>query len=576
MIVNESAQADVAYQGALGILKELAGVPSEETVAAWALRRNAESKGIDSPSSALAFRSGELVEKWPEQALRDLVEALPDAIIVISSQGTIVLVNAQTERFFGYKRAEMLGWPIEKLVPQRFQAGHVAKRDHYFATPETRPMGANLTLAGQRKDGTEFPVDISLSPLRTERGIFATAVIRDISQRKRDEAKFRTLVENIPAVTFIAPLDESVPELYVSPQIEKLLGFTQKEWLEDPVLWHRQLHPDDRDKWNRQFAPTCASGEPFEAIYRFIAKDGRVVWVHGSANVVRDVDNEPLFLQGVAFDITEIKEAETALRQAQEALRESNTELDRRVRERTEALTRSVSELQDKTDELKLFAHQAAHDLKKPLSSLINWPEKLAARFGGNVDADFDKWIAKTINGAKRMRRMIEEGIAVYSDYLQQVRELPAVNCAAIVEGARANLQMDIDACDAEIIVGPLPVVIGNEYRLMLLFQNLIGNAIKYRQPERRLRIEIGAEMREDVWSFSVRDNAIGIEEKYHEKIFGLGERLHTESEIPGNGYGLSICKRIIAQRGGRMWLKSEFGVGSTFYFTWPAQASSK
>ena len=132
---------------------------------------------------------------------RKAVEALPDAIVVINTQGTIVLVNAQTERFFGYKRTEMEGWPIEKLVPQRFQAGHVAKRDHYFTKPETRPMGVNLRLAGQRKDGTEFPVDISLSPLRTARGIFATAVIRDISQRKRDEAKFRTLVENIPAVT---------------------------------------------------------------------------------------------------------------------------------------------------------------------------------------------------------------------------------------------------------------------------------------------------------------------------------------------------------------------------------------
>src|SRR5207302_3369374 len=123
-----------------------------------------------------------------------------------------------------------------------------------------------------------------------------TAVIRDVRARKREEAKFQTLVENIPAVTFIAPLDESSPELYVSPQIEQLLGFSQKEWLEDPVLWHRQLHPEDRDRWNLHFAPTCANGTPFRAAYRFIAKDGRVVWVHASANLVRDSKGKLLFL----------------------------------------------------------------------------------------------------------------------------------------------------------------------------------------------------------------------------------------------------------------------------------------
>src|SRR5947208_4190458 len=124
------------------------------------------------------------------------------------------------------------------------------------------------------------------------------------AQLRKAEARYRTLVEEIPAVTFLAALDEGLNELYVSPQIEQLLGFSQKEWLEDPVLWHRQLHPEDRERWNRQFAPTCASGTPFKEVYRFRSKKGKDVWVLGSASVVRDADGQPSFLQGVAFDIT--------------------------------------------------------------------------------------------------------------------------------------------------------------------------------------------------------------------------------------------------------------------------------
>src|SRR5581483_3293154 len=140
------------------------------------------------------------------------------------------------------------------------------------------------------------------------------------------EARYRTLVEQLPVVTFLAALDGGVNELYVSPQIEALLGFSQKEWLEDPILWYTQLHPDDRERWHIEFARTCATGERFRSEYRFLARDGRVVWVHGEAQLVRDRAGHPLFLQGMAYDITERKRAE-------EALQALNTELEKRVRD---------------------------------------------------------------------------------------------------------------------------------------------------------------------------------------------------------------------------------------------------
>ena len=248
---------------------------------------------------------------------------------MIDEEGTIVLINAQTERMFGYRREELLGEPVEILVPERFQRTHVAQRDGFIKKGIARPMGMGLDLVGRRKDGREFPVEINLAPIDGDGVPLVTAVVRDISERKRLQARYRTLVEGIPAVTFMAALDEETNEFYVSPQIEELLGFSQAEWLGDPFLWHRQLHPEDRDRWGIEFARTCSAGVHFKSEYRFISRDNRVVWVHGEARVFRDEQGRPLFLQGIAFDITESKRAEQALRRSAEELELKSARTDR-------------------------------------------------------------------------------------------------------------------------------------------------------------------------------------------------------------------------------------------------------
>jgi PAS domain S-box-containing protein len=176
--------------------------------------------------------------------------------------------------------------------------------------------------------GTEIPgrgAEPSAAPAK---------IPRDEQARRRwtAEARYRSLVEQIPAVTFLAALDEDVREFYVSPQIEALLGYTQEEWLSNPFLWYRQLHPEDRDRCHMEFARGCQTGGPFRAEFRALTRDGAVVWVRGEARVVRDQDGHPLFLQGIAYDITESKRAEEAIRasadQVQASLREKEVLLE--------------------------------------------------------------------------------------------------------------------------------------------------------------------------------------------------------------------------------------------------------
>jgi PAS domain S-box-containing protein len=501
--------------------------------------------------------------------IASLLEAVPDALVIVNQTGRIDLVNSQAEKMFGYPRAELLGQPVEILIPERFKAGHARLRATYGLDPRVRPMGMGRELFARHKAGREFPVEISLSPLRTADGLLVISTIRDISLQKtreaelrKAEARYRTLVEEIPAITFMAPLDDStVGELYVSPQIEAILGFSQEEWLRDPVLWHRQLHPEDRDRWNIEFAPTVAEGKPFRSVYRFLSREGRVVWVHGEAKVVRGDDGRPLFIEGVAFDIT-------ALKQAEQELKALNETLEQRVAERTAFAEQRTLELERSHAELEKFAYVASHDLREPLRTLKNFPKLLVRRYAGQFDATADDYMNRIVAGAENMEKLIDD-LSKYSRVIRGERALIPVNCSEALASACSNLQGAIEECGARITAGVLPTLRANQTELVLLFQNLIGNAVKFRG-DRPVQVAVAAEPRPDGWLFSVRDNGIGIEPQYLERIFGLGERLHSKRRYAGTGFGLAICQKIVEGHGGRIWAESQPNAGSAFYFTLP------
>jgi PAS domain S-box-containing protein len=487
----------------------------------------------------------------PAEVLRSLVEAVPDALIVADADGRIVLVNAQTVKFFGYSQEELLGQPIELLVPIPIREQHVGMRLAYSADPHIRPMGAGLELSGRRKDGQEVPVEIGLSPLQTDGGRLVVASVRDVTERRKGESKlrkmearYRTLVEGIPAVTFMAAMDEGANELYVSPQIEELLGFTQQEWIDNPILWYAQLHPDDQFRWHEEFARTVATGERFRSIYRFIARDGGVVWVHGEAQVVRDNDGRPLFLQGVAFDIT-------AMKQAEEKLRALNATLEDRVAARTKELARSNEALGE-------FGYVVAHDLRQPLRTMKSFIQKLAKEYQGKLDAEADDHIKRTVNAADRMRLLIDDLLA-YARVGSDGKELAPVPCADSVRAACDNLHAAMEEAGATVTTNDLPNVLADPTQLAQLFQNLIGNSLKYRAA-RPPEIHVSANRQDRDWLIQVTDNGLGIEVEYLHKIFKLGveSRLHSASKIPGNGIGLATCEKIVSRHGGKIWAASE------------------
>ncbi len=371
-------------------------------------------------------------------------------------------------------------------------------------------------------------------------------------------ARYQTLIEQIPAIVFMAFLDKGMGEAYVSPQIEASLGFSQEEWLNDPVRWYRQVHPDDRGRWNIEAAEMFLSGKPLRSVYRVIARDGKVVSFHCEAKMVRHDDGQPWFIHGVAFDITELKTAEAQLKKAHD-------ELEVRVQERTAELARANDDLASSNSELEQFAYVASHDLQEPLRMITSFTQLLVSRYRGNLDTDADEFIHFIADGAKRMSSLIND-LLEYSRVGTRGRPLSPIDCSTVFELACTNLRVAIEEAGATITSDPLPKVMGDEIQLLQLFQNLIGNAVKFRG-EQPVKVHVGVERQKGNWLFRISDNGIGIEPQHVERVFIIFQRLHNRSQYAGTGIGLAICKKIVERHGGRIWVESEPGAGATFCF---------
>lgn len=488
--------------------------------------------------------------KKGEEKFRNLLEVAPDAVIIVDKKGLIKLINAQTELMFGYNREELLEQQLEMLIPARFRATHPHYRDKFFESPRTRGMGIGLELYGLKKNGEEFPVEISLSPLETEEGMLVSAAIRDISERKKAEEKFRNLLESAPDAIIIVN-EQGIIQL-VNVQTEQLFGYLRGEIIGQPVellmpFRFNKPHKVHREEFFKS-PKVRPMGEGRELFGK--KKSGDEFPIEISLSPLET--EEGLLVSAAIRDITEKKQMERQIK-------EVNIDLERKVKQRTE-------ELEIKNKDLEQFAYVASHDLQEPLRTTSSFVEMFKSKYEGQLDEDADIMLKYILQSSERMKILIKDLL----DYSRIGRktEIGEVNCNQVIEDVLADLSAFIQETGAKITVEQLPTLKGYETELKLLFQNLIINAIKFRKKDISPLIYIDAEKKKDHWEFIVADNGIGIEEKHKERIFVIFQRLHTRSEYEGSGIGLSHCKKIAELHQGKIWVDSEYGKGCVFHFT--------
>ena len=476
-----------------------------------------------------------------------------DPIIVIENDGTIREFNSAAEQVFVCRRNTVIGTPAALLFHHTSRERFQSNVDRFQSKEDVGSMvGRVVEMRCLRKNGERFIAEMALQPIPYEDVGRLVIFLRDVTERKRAELALKdsqrlyaSLVENLPLCVMrkdhegrFTFANRAFCELIGRP-LEKLIGKT------DLDLYPREL----AEKYRLDDAQVCESGKSIETTESNLAPDGSEHHVYVVKTPIHDASDKIIGTQVLFMDITARVRAEQALR-------------------------RTAAELEQSNIELQQFAYIASHDLRAPLRGICGFAQFLQQDYHGKLDATADEYIDQIVTGAQRMQQLINDLLA-YSRVESRSRPFVATDLAEVFDDAIDLLRAEIQDAGGEVTRGDLPAVMGDPSQLSQLLQNLIGNGLKY-HGDAPPRVHLTAERNDSGWLIAVRDNGIGIDAKHHERIFEIFLRLHTNDKYPGTGIGLAVCRRIVSRHGGHLWVESQVGDGSTFYFTLPDRSTNQ
>ncbi len=514
-------------------------------------------KGIQSRDleirQALSDRERALAEVGrAEGFLRTTLANIGDAVLRVDSQGRIVYANPVAQSLLKAPESKLIDRHAREVLHLIDEATREQVEDPISRVLRDGAAAGNgsrtVLVAG---NGSEVPIDEDATPIRNERGLVEGAVLvfRDVAERRRAEEISRLLaaiVESSDDAIISAGLNGLVTSW--NRGAERMLGYSADEMIGKPLsIISAADRPDDIPAILKRIGRGEAI-DHYETIRR--TKTGRLIHVSLTISPLRDASGRIIGASKIARDITSQVEAAQYLARINADLRQSNLRLAQ------------------SNEDLERFAFIASHDLQEPLRIITTYAQLLARTNESRLQADGVRFLHNIADGARRMRQLLADLLAFTEINARSDAPVEIVDLNDVLETVKSNLQASIDETAATVVSEKLPALEGHAGHFIPLFQNLIGNAIKYRG-ERPPQVQISVRERQAEFEFSVADNGIGIDPEYHQKIFVAFKRLHGK-RIPGTGIGLAICQRVVERYGGRIWVQSESGQGATFFFTVP------